>query len=330
LRERFRPKGGPDGGDGGRGGDVVLVATSQRESLAVFSRRKRFVAQNGGHGRGKNQHGRDAPELLVYVPLGTLVRDASTGELLGDLTHEGQRLKVASGGHGGRGNARFATPTRQAPRFTTPPGQGEERWVLLELKLLADVGIIGLPNAGKSTLLSRLSAARPKIAPYPFTTLFPHLGVIESLDGDRITVADIPGLVEGAHQGVGLGLRFLRHVERTRLLLYLLDLDPRCGRDPVVDLRILQDELERYNDHLARKPRIVALNKIDLPGAVDRVNGVREGLERQGLEVFSISALTGQGVGQLRQRLLEAVRAMMGAAVPEEGDGGSVRGSCRS
>ncbi len=306
---------------------MVLVATSQRRSLVEFSRRKRFVAEDGGHGRGKNQHGRDAPELVIEVPLGTLVRDASTGDLLGDLTAEGQRLMVARGGHGGKGNARFATPTRQAPRFSTPPGPGEERWIFLELKLLADVGVIGLPNAGKSTLLSRLSAARPKIAPYPFTTLNPHLGVLHSTDGDHITVADIPGLVEGAHRGVGLGLRFLRHVERTRLLLYLLDLDPDSGRDPVEELRILQTELERYNSCLARKPGMVALNKIDLPGSVERAAAVRKALEEEGFEVLTISALTGEGVKELGSRLLLAVRAMRGGSGADQLGGAPVGGS---
>lgn len=305
---------------------MVLVATSQRQSLVAFSRRRRFVAEDGGHGRGKNQHGRDAPELIIEVPLGTLVRDASTGDLLGDLTAEGQRLVVARGGHGGKGNARFATPTRQAPRFSTPPGSGEERWILLELKLLADVGIIGLPNAGKSTLLSRLSAARPKIAPYPFTTLAPYPGVLHSMDGDYITVADIPGLVEGAHRGVGLGIRFLRHVERTRLLLYVLDLDPSNGRDPLEDLRTLQAELSQYSGRLARKPGIIALNKIDLPGSMERAGQVRKALEGEGFEVLAISALTGEGIGELRSRLLLAVRAIRGGSRPDEVGGGSVGG----
>lgn len=306
---------------------MVLVATSQRQSLVAFSRRKRFVAEDGGHGRGKNQHGRDAPELIIEVPLGTLVRDASTGDLLGDLTAEGQRLMVARGGHGGKGNARFATPTRQAPRFSTPPGLGEERWILLELKLLADVGIIGLPNAGKSTLLSRLSAARPKIAPYPFTTLAPYLGVLQYIDGDQITVADIPGLVEGAHRGVGLGLRFLRHVERTRLLLYLLDLDPANGRDPLEDLRILQAELSQYNSLLPGKPGIIALNKIDRPGSKERADAVRKALDGEGFEVLAISALTGEGVMELKSRLLLAVRAIRGGSGPDQVDGGSAGGS---
>lgn len=303
---------------------MVLLATSQRQSLVAFSRRKRFIAEDGGHGRGKNQHGRDAPELIIEVPLGTLVRDASTGDLLGDLTTQGQRLVVARGGHGGKGNARFATPTRQAPRFSTPPGSGEERWILLELKLLADVGIIGLPNAGKSTLLSRLSEARPKIAPYPFTTLVPYLGVLHSVDGDHITVADIPGLVEGAHRGVGLGLRFLRHVERTRLLLYLLDLDPDSGRDPMEDLRILQREVSQYSNPLARKPGLIALNKIDLPGSRERAGEVRKALEGEGYEVLAISALTGQGVMELRSRLLVAVRGIRGGFGPDQVSGASV------
>lgn len=312
-REKYRPKGGPDGGDGGKGGDVVLEASLDLESLLDFSYRKHFQASNGGHGRGKEQHGPDAPDLILKVPLGTLVKDASSEEVLGDLTQAGQRSIVARGGRGGKGNARFATPTRQAPRFATPPEGGEERWLLLELKVLADVGLIGFPNAGKSTLLTRLSAARPKIAPYPFTTLNPHLGVLESAEGDRIVVADIPGLVKGAHRGVGLGVRFLRHVDRTLLLLHVLDMDPNSGQDPLNGFRLLQKEMASFDNHLLQKPRLICLNKMDLPGASERLERVRVGLESLGMEAYPISALTGEGLDALKDalfRTVEPIRAV--------------------
>jgi len=302
-REKYRPNGGPDGGDGGRGGDVILEASNHLQSMLDFSYRRHFQAIHGQHGRGKDKHGRKAEDLVVKVPLGTLVRDASTEDLLGDLTSDGQRLVVARGGHGGKGNARFATATRQAPRFATPPGEGEERWLLMELKLLADVGLVGMPNAGKSSLLSCLSAARPRIAPYPFTTLTPHLGVLETPERDGIVLADIPGLVEGAHRGVGLGLRFLRHVDRTRLLLYVLDLDPGPGRDPLEDFRTLREEIRQYEPRLLGRPTLVALNKVDLPGARDRAEESLARLAVQGIVAFVTSAITGEGIEALAEGL---------------------------
>jgi GTP-binding protein len=244
----------------------------------------------------------------LKVPPGTVVKDADTREILGDLVRERQRLLIARGGPGGKGNARFVTSTRQAPRFSTPPGEGEERWLSLELKLLADVGLIGFPNAGKSTLLTRLSAARPKTAPYPFTTVTPHLGVLESPDEEQVVLADIPGLIEGAHKGVGLGLRFLRHIERTRLFLHLLDLDSSHGREPVEDYRILNEELGHYDRRLLERPSLVALNKIDLPGARERADTVKQTLEANGIAVFAVSALTGEGLRELARTLLNKLQ----------------------
>ncbi len=224
LREKYRPFGGPAGGDGGKGGDVVLVATSRKHTLLDFEYRTKFRAQNGQHGKGKNQAGKDGEDLIIEVPVGTVVKDALTGEVLCDLVEEGQSCVVAKGGRGGRGNARFASPTNQAPKYAEKGQKGEERWLILELKLIADVGLIGLPNAGKSTLISKLTKARPKIADYPFTTLSPVLGVLELDEEHRLVLADIPGLIEGASKGRGLGLEFLRHIERTKLLLHLLPL----------------------------------------------------------------------------------------------------------
>ena len=244
-REKFVPRGGPDGGDGGNGGDVILVAQRNVSSLLDHRYRQHYIAQNGEHGKGKNQHGKNAPPLIVPVPVGTVVKDFYTGEILGDMVEEGQTLVVARGGRGGRGNARFATSTNQAPRYAEPGEEGEERTLLLELKLLADVGIVGFPNAGKSTLISRISAARPKIADYPFTTIVPNLGVVRYNEGKTFVVADIPGLIKGAHEGAGLGIRFLKHIERTRLLIHLLDLSPLTGRNPIEDYHVLNEELMR-------------------------------------------------------------------------------------
>jgi GTP-binding protein len=308
-REKYRPRGGPDGGDGGRGGDVILEASASVQSLLDFSYPRQHRARNGTHGQGSDRHGGNGEDLVLRVPLGTMVSDADTRERLGDLVREGQRLVVARGGRGGRGNARFATPTRQAPRFSTEPGDGEDRRLLLELKVLAEVGLIGFPNAGKSSLLARLSAARPRIAPYPFTTLTPQLGVLVSPQGDRVVLADVPGLMAGAHAGVGLGLRFLRHVERTRLLLHVLDLDPSNGREPLEDLKVLEGEIRQYDADLLRRPKMVALNKVDLPGALERAVQARGPLERAGIEVYPVSALTGQGVGELAAALFRAVPA---------------------
>ena len=279
-RERFIPRGGPDGGNGGKGGDVILQADAQLSTLLDLTYPKPLRAQKGTHGKGKDQTGRNGEDLLVRVPVGTLVRDDQTGEVLQDLLFDGQRFVGAEGGRGGRGNARFATPTRRAPRHAEKGEKGEERWLRLELKLLADVGLIGYPNAGKSTLLSKISSARPKIADYPFTTLVPNLGVVTREEHRPFVVADIPGLIEGASAGAGLGLTFLRHVERTRLLIHLLDISEEPSRNPIKDFHALNHELNAYHPSLLEKVQIVALNKIDLPSVRERAADIRKHLRR--------------------------------------------------
>lgn len=299
-REKYVPRGGPDGGDGGRGGSVILEADEGLTTLLDFRYLRHYTARAGGHGQGSNKHGASAPDLLLRVPLGTVVRERETGLLLGDLTASGQRLVVARGGRGGRGNARFATSTNRAPRRTDPGVPGEERWLALELKLLADVGVVGFPNAGKSTLVSRLSAARPKIAAYPFTTLVPTLGLVRLDDERSFVIADVPGLIPGAAEGKGLGLRFLRHLERTRVLVHLLDLDPATGRDPVEDWKQIQRELAEYSPALAARPQIIAGNKIDLDGTAARLHSVEALGRRRGLPVVAVAARSGVGLAELR------------------------------
>ncbi len=307
-REKFVPRGGPNGGDGGAGGSVILEADPGLATLLDFHYKRHYRARRGEHGRGSDQHGANAPDLLLRVPLGTVVRERDSGQLLGDLTTPGQRLVVARGGRGGRGNAAFASSIRRAPRVAQPGGTGEERRLRLELKLLADVGLVGFPNAGKSTLVSKLSAARPKIADYPFTTLTPHLGLVRVDDEQSFVLADLPGLVPGAHQGKGLGLRFLRHVERTRLLVHVLDLDPTNGRDPVEDYQALQKELRAYSPALAERTQLVAANKVDLAGTAVRLRAVQRFCARSGLACYPISALTGQGLPPLLGALAALLR----------------------
>ncbi len=303
LREKYRPRGGPAGGDGGKGGDVVLVATSSKHTLLDFKYKKHFKAPSGEHGKGKNQKGKDGEDLLVYVPVGTVVKDAQTGEVICDLVEEGQRCVVAKGGRGGRGNAHFATPTNQAPRYAEPGEEGEERWVVLELKLIADVGIIGLPNAGKSTLLSRLTKARPKVADYPFTTLTPNLGVLELDEERRLVLADIPGLIENAHRGAGLGHEFLRHIERTKILLHLIDVSDTREMDPIEAFELVNKEMELYSKELPKKPQIVVANKIDALSNKNYLEELRKYFEGRGYEFHAVSALTGEGVEELKQLL---------------------------
>lgn len=303
-REKYVPTGGPDGGDGGDGGSVIASVSPRLHTLMDLRHRKHYKAPDGRPGRGKNQHGRNGNDVIIEVPPGTVVRDSSKGEVIADLVTPGQVVVVAAGGKGGRGNARFATATRQTPRFAQPGCEGEERWIDLELKLLADVGFVGLPNVGKSTLLSRISAARPKIADYPFTTTRPYLGVVDLGDGRSFVAADIPGLIEGAHRGSGLGHEFLRHIERTKVLVHVIDMAGVIeGHDPIKDFEVVNDEMRLYNPELARRPTIIAGNKIDLPEAKEHYERAQGILSELGKETYPISAVTGEGV----KELLEAI-----------------------
>jgi GTPase len=314
-REKYVPKGGPSGGDGGHGGDVVMIATEQQNTLLQFSYNPEHKADRGRHGEGSNCTGADGQDLEVMVPVGTVVFDEATGERLFDFTEAGQRFVVARGGKGGKGNARFATSTHQAPTEHYPGDPGEEKRLRLELKLLADVGLVGFPNAGKSTLISRISAARPKIADYPFTTLTPNLGVVQLPSFKSFVVADIPGLIEGAHLGHGLGIQFLRHIERTRLLVHLVDVSEMSGRDPVEDFNTVMEELANFSDDLAHKPMIVAATKMDAAQDPDRVAALRDLAMERGLPFFEISSVTGQGIDALKFAMAERVLA---GAIPEE------------
>ena len=298
-REKYVPRGGPDGGDGGKGGDVILVADEALESLIDFRYKRHYKAQKGAHGKGKDQHGKNGKDLLVPVPLGTLVWDEVTEEIVQDLSSPGEKLVVAQGGLGGRGNARFVTSTRQAPRHAQSGQVGEERWIRLELKLLADVGIIGLPNSGKSTLLSRISAAKPKIAEYPFTTLSPSLGVVTYKEDKNFVVADIPGLIEGAHQGSGLGTTFLRHVERTRVLIHLIDGSNITPQNPLEAFKTINNELTLFSPSLAEKLQVIAVNKMDLNETRDNYPNLEKKFKDLKLKILPVSAATGEGITEL-------------------------------
>ncbi len=298
-REKFVPKGGPNGGDGGNGGSVYLQADDQYNTLQHLAGHHHWKAERGGHGLGKSCHGRNGEDIIIRVPPGTIVMDAELGVVLKDLSEPGETLCVAEGGKGGFGNEHFKSPTQQAPRFCEPGGLGTKRQLRLELKLIADAGLVGKPNAGKSTLLSRLSAARPKIGAYPFTTLYPCLGIVELQGFRRFVLADIPGLIEGAHTGAGLGDEFLRHVERTRLLVHLVDISPVEG-DPVADYRAIRKELEAYSPTLAAKEEIIVANKMDLTGSHERL---AEFAAAVGVKVSAISGVTGEGIRELGERI---------------------------
>jgi GTPase len=305
-REKFVPFGGPNGGNGGPGGNVYLRVNGRINTLVAFSRRRHYRAEDGGNGLGKQMQGANGADLYIDVPPGTTVRDKATGALLGDLVSDGQTLLVAHGGRGGRGNESFKSPTRQAPHFAERGQPGEERMLTLELKLIADVGLVGKPNAGKSTLLSVISQARPKIADYPFTTLSPVLGVV-AIDEHSFVMADIPGLIEGAHDGAGLGLEFLRHVERTRLLVHLLD---GASADPLADYRTINRELELYSSTLAARPQLVVLNKMDLTDAAAHYAVLQESLAAEVGEVHAISAVSGQGVRELLRAIVARLQEL--------------------
>jgi GTPase len=309
--------GGPSGGDGGRGGHVILRADPQLWTLLDFRYQQHYRAERGQHGQGKNRTGRDGEDLVLRVPVGTVVRDAESGELLGELTQEGEALVVAKGGRGGRGNARFATPTRQAPRHWEPGAEGEERRIALELKLIADVGLVGQPNAGKSTFLASVSAATPKVADYPFTTLTPNLGVVPLSDSRTFVVADIPGIIEGAHEGRGLGHRFLRHIERTRTLAYLIPVD---AADPQEEYEVLRNELRRYSEELADKPHCVLITKTDMLGPGEAVPVV-DAPAAWGR--FAISAVAQRGLADVLESMWSQVRAAIADEAADEEDAGT-------
>jgi GTP-binding protein len=312
-REKYVPRGGPDGGDGGDGGSVIVRAVAGTDSLAEIAHRKHWRAERGGPGRGDNCHGRRGRDLVIPVPPGTLVLDRDRGNVLRDLTEADQQVTVAHGGRGGRGNKAFATATNRAPRETQPGTPGEERWILLELKVIADAGLIGLPNAGKSTLLGRLSRAQPEIADYPFTTKHPNLGLVTVGGGRTFVLADLPGLIEGAHSGVGLGHEFLRHVERTRVLVHLVEPLPPDGSDPLQNYHTIRRELELHSRKLADKPEIVAVSKAELTGSAE----VRRRLETElGREVLAVSAVTGEGLARLVHTIVERLDALPVEATP--------------
>jgi len=309
-REKYVAAGGPDGGDGGKGGDIIFEVDEGLRTLIDFRYKRKYIAESGQHGGPARRTGRSGRNLVIKVPPGTLIKDAETGRILADMVEPGQRTVVAKGGKGGAGNQHFATSTRQVPNFAKPGDPGEEYMVELELKLIADVGLVGFPNAGKSTILSMVSAARPKIADYPFTTLEPNLGVVRVGEGTSFLMADIPGLIEGAHQGVGLGFDFLRHVERNRLLLHVVDVAGVDGRDPVDDFEKINEELRLYSPKLAERPQVVAANKIDLPQGQENLDRFRDAVEKKGYKVFPISAASNNGVTELMQYIAEQLREL--------------------
>jgi GTP-binding protein len=298
-REKFVPRGGPDGGDGGKGGDIIIKASQNHRTLLDLKYNQHHRANGGGHGSGNNKTGRNGSDVVITVPVGTIISDVETGEILADLTEDGQDCIAAMAGIGGRGNARFATSTNRAPRYAQEGTPGKERWINLELKLLADVGIIGLPNAGKSTFISRISAAKPKIADYPFTTLTPNLGVVKFGNYESFVVADIPGLITGAHLGAGLGTRFLRHIERTSLLLFIIDISKEPYTSGWKDYETVKNELVSFSPAMIEKPQVVALNKIDLPVTQERIEKETDFFDSKGIKVFPISAVTGEGTKEL-------------------------------
>jgi GTPase len=316
-REKFVPDGGPSGGDGGRGGDIVFYVDEGLRTLMDFRYRRHFKGNRGEHGQGKNMHGKRGETIEIAVPPGTIIFDDDTGEKVADLVNPSDRVIVARGGRGGRGNARFTSSVNRAPRMAENGEPGQQRWLRLELKLLADVGLVGLPNAGKSTLLASVTEARPKIADYPFTTMTPQLGVVSVEMDKSFVLADIPGLIEGAHSGAGLGHDFLKHIERTRLLIHVLDVAPADGHDPLDDFQTIETELASYDQRLARRPRIVALNKIDIVASEDGLNHIKRNLEDLGYEVHLISAVTTRGVQELMQRVFTLLEELPADVIPE-------------
>ena len=309
-REKYVAAGGPDGGDGGRGGSIYFRVDPNANTLIDFRYTKKFKAQSGENGSGGHKYGKSGEDLYINVPIGTIIKDAETGKVVADLSKEGQEELVLKGGRGGKGNSHFATATRQVPRFAQAGEDGEEKEVILELKLLADVGLLGFPNVGKSTFLSVVTDAKPKIANYHFTTIEPNLGVVKLQNGDSFVIADIPGIIEGASEGVGLGIQFLRHVERTRLLLHVIDISGIEGRDPVQDFYTINEELKSYSEKLSTRKQIIVANKIDVMQDETGLKELEELAKKEGLELFKISGVTGQGVPELLNRVSEVLKTL--------------------
>jgi GTP-binding protein len=317
-REKYIPAGGPDGGDGGKGGDVIFLVDESIHTLIDFKYKKHYKAEAGKNGSGSNCTGRSGKDLIIKVPPGTIIKDEATGMVIADLTKPEETFVIAKGGEGGKGNQHFATSTRQAPKFAKKGGSGEEKWITIELKLLADVGLIGYPNVGKSTLLSSVSAAKPKIANYPFTTLTPNLGVVSLGAENSFVLADIPGLIEGAHAGAGIGHEFLKHIERTKLLIHIVDVAAIEGRDPLEDFKIINNELMGYSSQLVDRPQIVAANKVDLTEGEKNLEIFKKAVEKEGYKVFPISAVTGKGVRELMLYTGELLRKLPETKLPKE------------
>lgn len=309
-REKYVAAGGPDGGDGGRGGNIYFEVDPDTNTLLDFRYQKKFKAENGKNGEGANRYGKSGQDLTIKVPRGTMIKDAKTGEVLADLSEEGQKELLLAGGRGGKGNTHFATSTRQAPRFSQEGEKGEEKELVLELKLLADVGLLGFPNVGKSTLLSVVTSATPKIADYHFTTLEPNLGVVKGEYGDSFVIADIPGIIEGASQGIGLGIQFLRHIERTRLLLHVIDISGQEGRNPVKDFEIINEELKSYSEKLSKRKQIIVANKIDSMQDKTLYEELEKLAKEKGLEIYAISSVAGKGIKELMARVSEVLRTL--------------------
>lgn len=317
-REKYVAAGGPDGGDGGNGGSIYFQVDPNANTLIDFRYNKKYKAQNGENGSGANCYGKKGEDLYINVPIGTIIKDAETGKVVADLSKEGQAQLVLKGGRGGKGNSHFATSTRQAPRFAQGGDKGEEKEVILELKLLADVGLLGFPNVGKSTFLSVVTAAKPKIANYHFTTIDPNLGVVKTKTGNSFVIADIPGIIEGASEGVGLGIQFLRHVERTRLLLHVIDVSGTEGRNPVEDFYTINEELKKYSEKLATRKQIIVANKIDVMQDETMLKELEQLAKKENLELFKISGVTGEGVEALINRVEQALKELPHEELIEE------------
>lgn len=309
-REKYVAAGGPDGGDGGKGGDIYFEVSPNMNTLVDFRYKKKFKAENGKNGEGGHRYGKSGEDLVVKVPIGTIVKDSETGRVIADLSEPNQKQLILSGGRGGKGNSHFATSTRQAPRFAQGGEKGEEKELILELKMLADVGLIGFPNVGKSTFLSVVTDATPKIADYHFTTLEPNLGVVKSDYGDSFVIADIPGIIEGASEGTGLGLKFLRHIERTRLLLHVIDVSGIEGRNPVEDFKTINEELKKYSEKLSKRKQIIVANKIDIMQDESLLNDLEKMAKEKDIEIFKISGATGEGVKELLNRVTEVLKVL--------------------